>query len=1157
MSCLSYKEALKILLECKQVSTWKFNQLNQLQDRLTQREQRSFYHCATSKKLAKVFLVVNIPCIVVGINKKNKYVLRLDTSQTQTPSCNLKCFLFTTRGHLLQIFGDASTLCHLWSIPSFIFSLVPPIPPQDNRLKLKHYLKNHFNQNSIDIWFIVSWEPTFYDCWWTRHSKNDTDTLKWFCFTGKDGRIHFIWRKDYFSSNVGIYSRPASTPILPLVSPPSSRQTLNEFSDNRSSAMSSFVSGLTVLFNLGIIRKQSEFETLSTNIANLVPSVWVHLDVELNVRYFAYYEHNGLFKTFTFCNNNSEKQLKVNQTTWTTLFAFLFDRHGLLTEKRKHLMKPYLSVLTPMTRHRGLLARVYRQLLKWTQTTKIILWSKGDVILHQIKLPFAHNYYLFKQNLLGSTGKAIKGFHGIRVMSTNQNTMTELASGQMSFHNLFHMLNEDKSQFNVYEDMDDLITMSNKTDLDNWLYPCPILETAWNKIENIDNIIPYSMGKVVNADHPWHLQKYLWRRSMALCRRLVLLNKDWSETILKYCNLEINSIERLTFSALAFKCVMQRYAQLGGPLHQGIERTKPAYEQLLRSHCHGGFSFSANIKIDKNEPLFSHRSDSQQLQSISEYDLVSSYGYACTKAQLPSKFGIGYSLLDGVLVRSDKKQRHASWEFKCTYATIYQIQQTCNIRTVFHNYSTQGLFTVFNYPVDLAIILENGVWLLFQFDGQFVHGCDTCPSLRHYVGKQNLAQVRLKTSERNRIFELFVQTARECGIKVHYTVITDCHNTNYSKVCLDQLFDTAPLLRALVKPYAQLPKHCLDPATLCRPSAFPDLTFFVFSGAQAKGLDNDNFTQIYGGRCLQWNDQDRLFEWSNQCQNAMFTKDQIQFYSNHVTFELNNVTCVIFYPVCDTMPKIYKELLKKREDAKMTGNILFGNVWKRVVNYSCGFLGLNTNKLSRPKVTIQSRIKQRLHSSIECLDYYKDTAYFLKLTYKANNTRPYKTSAFSVPLFACIIEFGKMRLMECLFILDASLPPLSWRLLYSNIDNLVVGMASPHATDAIDKHSTTLQTLFFPPRQPGRLALQWTTNPDVSFSFISPRRFSYIVTVLDNDNLFQQLNSFYKCPLTNLSINQVYHFLLSVLYKQTSTVHQDRRVNKLANFDWQTIRLKM
>jgi len=68
------------------------------------------------------------------------------------------------------------------------------------------------------------------------------------------------------------------------------------------------------------------------------------------------------------------------------------------------------------------------------------------------------------------------------------------------------------------------------------------------------------------------------------------------------------------------------------------------------------------------------------------------------------------------------------------------------IRSVFHNFSLLGLISVEHCPIDLVVVTDapsQGLFL-FQCDGQYVHGCPTCPDLGSYVGGQSLSEVRQK-----------------------------------------------------------------------------------------------------------------------------------------------------------------------------------------------------------------------------------------------------------------------------------------------------------------------------------------------------------------------------------------------------------------------------
>jgi len=271
-------------------------------------------------------------------------------------------------------------------------------------------------------------------------------------------------------------------------------------------------------------------------------------------------------------------------------------------------------------------------------------------------------------------------------------------------------------------------------------------------------------------------------------------------------------------SLLAFESVWTRFAHLGGPLVQGPEKMKPRYAEMLRSASRGGFMFSAKTFIDAGSI--------DKCQSIMEFDLSSAYGFSASNALMPSGFCTGFVRLKKkeeeeedddsfVLEKTDPVRRHKSFEFKAVYFTLRTLMSSRDdIQTVYSNFSPLGLFSLDKYPADLTVVFKNGQIQVYQFDGHFVHGCDTCLALsaasetaasrrKKYAHGQTHEQVRAKTNQRDKVFEEWALSLNAAGTatRVEYFVVSDCHTNGYSSRSLDEAFQRDPVLRALILPY--------------------------------------------------------------------------------------------------------------------------------------------------------------------------------------------------------------------------------------------------------------------------------------------------------------------------------------------------------------------
>jgi hypothetical protein len=219
-----------------------------------------------------------------------------------------------------------------------------------------------------------------------------------------------------------------------------------------------------------------------------------------------------------------------------------------------------------------------------------------------------------------------------------------------------------------------------------------------------------------------------------------------------------NAVAFRTPSLLAFKSVWTRFALLGGPLAQSPERMKPHYVEMLRLSLRGGFMFSAQKYVE-----------SDGRKSIMEFDLSSAYGFSASNALMPSGFCPGLLNLSSSggggggedkdanaiqLVKTDARKRHRSFEFLAVYYTLRCFQTSGpKIQTVYSNFSPIWIFYLKRYPADLVIIFKTGKVMVYQFDGNYFHGCNICPPGKRYVHRQTHEQVRSKTIKIDNVFK--------------------------------------------------------------------------------------------------------------------------------------------------------------------------------------------------------------------------------------------------------------------------------------------------------------------------------------------------------------------------------------------------------------------
>jgi hypothetical protein len=181
---------------------------------------------------------------------------------------------------------------------------------------------------------------------------------------------------------------------------------------------------------------------------------------------------------------------------------------------------------------------------------------------------------------------------------------------------------------------------------------------------------------------------------------------------------------------LAFKGALTACARREILYQQFPEKFKPAYEEILRERCRGGFSFSCRDRLSAGQPL-RPGTRGPPAACVLELDINSSYGFSASRALVPGGFCTGLVRSEeGLLLRADATQRHRTFEYRAFLFTLWVLENRNRVNPagVFSNFSAAGIFRVGPYPLDLAVAVRGGQLLLFNFDGQFCHGCAAgCP----------------------------------------------------------------------------------------------------------------------------------------------------------------------------------------------------------------------------------------------------------------------------------------------------------------------------------------------------------------------------------------------------------------------------------------------
>jgi hypothetical protein len=290
---------------------------------------------------------------------------------------------------------------------------------------------------------------------------------------------------------------------------------------------------------------------------------------------------------------------------------------------------------------------------------------------------------------------------------------------------------------------------------------------------------------------------------------------------------------------------------------------------------------------------------------------------------------------------------------------------------------------------------------------------------------------------------------------------------------------------------------------------------------------------------------------SNIGQPLMFTNDYSEWLIKTFNFQFTKIHKVFFYKKCTILNEIFKELTFLR----MTPHLLPSakQLIKMIINYTAGFFGFNQYGKINTKCTIISNFSKRkydiLKTKLEPLEGVCENEFFVKTYYKSPSKHE-KSSLTGLPIFCSIVEYGKLRMSQILCLFDACFSPLSYRHLYSNVDNIVFVLSTCTLNDAV---KPTMQSLFneskqffFQSNTPGHLKEEFFVNSNQNWKFVTAALMNYVLIA---DNFCVQKNSAFN----NLSFDTAYNASLALLHNKTIVVEQTRRVCKMVNKNVETL----
>ena len=1002
------------------------------------------------------------------------------------------------------------------------------------------------------------------------------------------------------------------------------KEAANPVQDSRTSSISITKTSLNLAFDLGVIQSQEALLHLSNQLARTQSSLYVFLDDHYHLRYITYYDMEQHFSTQVPCFVNDcldfDKTLSVREQKdenkyrhqaseiMLSFWRRVWQRRQRWIERRRYVLKPVVDLLehllgqnkgvaatnsNPSKLLRSPYSRCLMDLKQLIHQQRIYMYSSHDSHMHCIKFYFADFAYT-----------TIKKCHGVSVKAQSDSTLTMLSIPGMTLINL-----------HTYFDC--------KQDQDFFSAVCPTTAT-----QNVSQIVDGPKPSDVFIKHS---QKNLLRHP---CPQVIIDGSDsnqssvtlntfckqkglqWSKHILQYWvyfgsfllkqfGHEIHGQNHYpSASYLGFQCVWTAYAKTAGPFAHSLEKSKAFYEDLIREVSKGGFMFSIEDVLDQGKPLWPSLLAAEQecgnfvAQSIAEMDLISAYGYSASLAYMPSGFCTGFKREENVdknqqyCNRLDSKARHRSFEFRAVYKSLLELtNQGVAIRTVYSNFSPNGIFCLGPYPIDLAVTTQTGQLFLFQMDGAWCHGCPSCPPLSRYLNKQTHDEVREMTNKRNHITQCWIDQINAAAAAqlmptwtntpmIIYTIIQDCHTSGYSPGALEVSFQNEPVLSKLIKGYT-ITDQCGFAPTLdgLKKSmhSFANNNSYTFIAFASVNILNSNASCNEGPLIVY---EPREDKYTRQCLAfsgcVVLTRDYYNWLIKTFgsRFQIISIEWILFYSVEPTLNLIYSRLTRLRST---TDSPVLVSFLKRMINLSCGFYGVRSLEQDKTHYRLVNSLPQNyaFYRHYPDMSYTMDlgqSSYFVLATKtwpKMFKTR--KASQSALPMFLTVVEYGKLRLVEILHFIQAHVKPMHFRLLYSNIDNIIFGLANANTLeDAIQPsqwlHFCQNKDEYFAPvpttnittlstdvaiKPPGMAEFKWIRNGHCQWKFVSMRTQHYCVVVSQTDTVDGHLHK--TSGWTGLSSLEAYQAASNILQGQKTVITQTRRINKKSNMESQTL----
>lgn len=968
------------------------------------------------------------------------------------------------------------------------------------------------------------------------------------------------------------------------------KMTADPYQSNCASAVSVQHSGLNLLHDLGLTTLE-ERAHLSQELALTCSSLYVFLDEQHHLRHITYYDREESFSAAVPCfeadnvktEDMTDKQYDYNEKCRDEACQIMMDfwqkvwqRRLYWVEKRTALLQPWISGLQALLAFpsgftlTSPVLRCLKDLKKTTMMHHVVMYSKEDSHLHAIKFFLSHYAH-----------QTFKHCRGVSIKAQSDDTLAKLSISGLTIVNAY-------IYFYCNKDSDFFSKLWNP-----WKGPQPCDVVISHAVQSFKKQPRVNTGLGICG-----VGAYCNERGLIFARYICQNWQTFGQFLLDTFEFEVFGQATLpSASYLAFQCIWSLYAQKAGPFVQSLERCKPYYEHLLRQSSRGGFMFSAETLLAQGDALFPKGTDDAKADAITEYDLISAYGVSAASSHLPSGFCTGFKRVDeqeslGVN-KLDHRARHKSFEFMAVYQTIHDLtRQGWQIQSLYHNYSPLGVFTLGKYNLDLVVVSATGDWMFYNMDSHFVHSCPVCPSAnKRFIGKQTHEQVREKSMLRDVAIRAWVDGINAIGrVRAQYIVIYDCHTAGYLPGTLQRSFQTDSTLASLVQGYKiidasgsfftpktfqqNILRHpqsdytfiararvCIKPETALQdPLQFGPLIIYPNDASSGVGGNHNDKIGDDVACVLQKSSSQRL-DWKG---TIALTRDYYQWLDATFSdcFHLEQLEWVLFYKTEPTLNDIYQSMVQLR--AKTTDAALVSFI-KRLINLSCGFFGARASQRNKTTYRLVNKMPKNYafyrHSADaqRGVDLDNDTYFLLETKPFPKIPREPLPSKSALAIFFTVVETGKLRLVQILHFLWRHLQSGHYRLLYSNIDNVILALAGPDLNAVVDPRrrddfDAHVDEFIARPgeKTPGMAELKWTRSGlDSEWQFITIRIQHYCLKAnREQDNLHK------TSGWSNISTDRAFASALDILQGRGAIVPQIRRIHKIEGMSTQSVFLR-